>query len=65
MDKEYIQGKIDEIKKEMDDPEVAHGMEDDLYAEFIEHISKREDSLGEMAKLVLTTEGLDFSRWFA
>jgi hypothetical protein len=55
--------KIEEIAK--DDDEVAHSEEDSLREAFIEYISRRNDDLGKKAQLVLLTNEIDFSRWFA
>lgn len=44
------------------DPEYAHIVEDNLYRNFIIHISKRKDKLGKKARLILTSEDIKFPR---
>ncbi|KKL82341.1 hypothetical protein LCGC14_1985690 [marine sediment metagenome] len=65
MNLQEIQDFINVIKSEQKDNEKAHGLEDALRDEFIESISKRKDLLGKKAKLVLSTNKLDFGRWYA
>jgi hypothetical protein len=63
---ERIEERIAAINASAGDPEVAHGLEDALYAEFIQHIANGgTKDLREKAKLVLTTVELDFARWCA
>lgn len=64
MDEKYILEKIEEIKAMAGDDENAHILEDILYADFIEYISKREDHLGKKARLILTTNDIKFARWY-
>lgn len=45
------------------DEEDAHDKEGALYHNFIMSVSKRADSLGEKARLVLTTTDISFTRW--
>ena len=65
MTKKEIQRRIDSIIDVIDDDEVAHCEEDDLRKDFIEYIAKRKDSLGKKARLILTTNELNFARWCA
>ena len=65
MTRQEILKAIEDIKKVADDDEVAHGKDDDLREAFIEYVSKRTDSLGEKAKLILSTNDIDFVRWYA
>ena len=48
------------------DPEAAHGEEDSLYGDVLNAIAtgEAEDAV-EMARLVLTSEDIDFARWYA
>lgn len=63
---EEIQERIDEITAMRGDCEMAHGREDDLYVAFIEHVANSGDEqLAAMARLVLTAEKIDFTRWYA
>ena len=56
---------IDENKT---DPESSHSLEDDLYCEFIEGISKDlydPSELKELATEILKTKEISFERWCA
>jgi hypothetical protein len=68
---EEITKRLDLIKNTNDD-EAQHDMEDELYAYFIRIVSKLEESeelskpeLSELAKLVLTSQNIEFYRWCA
>ena len=67
MTKDQILKEIEEIKKVAahDDDELAHILEEDLYEEFIEYVAKRKDSLGEKARLILSTGEIDFGRHYS
>lgn len=56
---------IEQIKQSAWDYERAHSMEDGLWERFIELVAQRNDDLGELAKLVLTTKDIDFERYYA
>ena len=61
-----IEDFIEKIKcSARDDDESAHSMEDDLREGFIEYIATRKDSLGDKARLILTTNEIEFERWCA
>ena len=45
--------------------EVAHGAEDQLYADFISYVASGGEGLAEKAKLILTTQDIKFARWCA
>lgn len=60
---EEISSRVEEIRAKAEDEEAAHGKEDSLRNDFIEYISKRKDSLGEKAKLILSTNKIKFPRW--
>jgi len=72
---EEINNQIKSIVDNMWDDEVAHSSEDsmitirriiDLREEFIKHIAENgPPELSKMAKLVLSTNNLDFGRWWA
>ena len=63
---ELIQQRIQYIKENANDDEVAHSCEDYLRREFIEYVATLDiPSLAEKAKLVLTTTEIDFERWYA
>ena len=67
--------KIDEIKDRIaeisiQDSEGAHSREDRLYRDFIKYVASDDESLdlhslSHMARLLLTTQKLDFDRWYA
>ena len=64
MNIKQIKGSIQAIKDIQGDYEVAHGMEDDLHIEFINHVAKCEDEdLRLMALEVLKTSKLTFPRY--
>jgi len=65
MKKKDILKAIEGIKNIADDDEMAHSDEDALRESFIEYIATRKDSLGEKARLVLTTNKINFVRWYA
>lgn len=65
MTKEYIKTMIKEIKiyANDDDDEKAHATEDALRNDFIKQLSERNDDTGKLAKLILSTNDIDFNRW--
>ena len=64
---------LDDVKKSLadieamkDDDESAHNAEDALYASFIQHVADTAGGdLAEMAREVLKTADIDFTRWCA
>jgi hypothetical protein len=64
---ENIKNRVQAIKKEADDDENAHGMEDSLYADFITHVAEeyKGTPLGDKAAMVLSTSDISFGRWTA
>ncbi len=60
---------IEEVRYEAninDDDERAHAKEDDLRAEFIKHVADTAGgTLSDMAFMVLSTDNIRFSRWYA
>jgi hypothetical protein len=65
MTKKEILTAIQKIKDERDDDEMQHVYEDNLRNSFIEFVAERKDKLGQLARLVLSTNKLDFARWCA
>ena len=65
MTKKEILTAIQKIKDERDDDEMQHIYEDNLRNSFIEFVAERKDKLGQLARLVLSTNKLDFARWCA
>ncbi len=47
------------------DDERLHRYEDALRDDFIEFVATRDDELGEIAKIILSTNDIYFSRWYA
>jgi len=47
------------------DDERGHSKEDGLRSDFIRFVAEREDELGEIARIVLSTDSFDFARWCA
>lgn len=64
---EKIKKSIEKIEESSDDPESAHSQEDQLYYDFIKFVSKYDPNhdIAKMAKEVLKTEKIDFTRWCA
>jgi hypothetical protein len=66
MTKEDIEKAVQEIKDTNSDAEVAHSLEDGLRERFIDYVaSTAQVELAEMARLVLSTDEIDFPRWCA
>jgi hypothetical protein len=61
---EVIQ-RIQAIKDNEDNYEVAHSLEDRLREDILKAIANGVDNAQELAQLALTTSDLDFSRWCA
>ncbi|MDD5543930.1 MAG: hypothetical protein PHX83_12220 [Acidobacteriia bacterium] len=57
-----IKGFISEIDSVKTDYEKAHALEDELREDFIKEVAKRRDEIGEMAKLILSTNEIEFAR---
>lgn len=61
-----IKNRVEYIREISGDDEAAHSEEDTLQRLFIAYIAEFGPSeLSDMAKEVLTTETIDFERWFA
>ena len=66
MTKETILTSLSKIEQLKGDNEAAHFAEDALHQEFIEHVAAADlGELSEMASLVLSTQEMDFTRWYA
>ncbi|MCK5016933.1 MAG: hypothetical protein KAS32_07655 [Candidatus Peribacteraceae bacterium] len=57
--------RIEHLKEIAGDDEAAHIEEDDLRDDFILYVAKRKDRIGKIAKIILTSEEVQFSRWCA
>ena len=62
---EEIKRRIERIKEKKHDNEMAHVHEDALREDFIKHIAKRKDKIGGLAREILKTNKINFSRWCA
>jgi len=64
-----IQERVQAIRLNQHDDEMAHWLEDDLRRDFIRYIASgmtaNDSQLEEKAQLILTTEELNFCRWCA
>lgn len=70
MTTEEIQERIEKIKSCMGDYENAHSLEDDLRNDFIKYVSEHPElsyykGLATRARLILSTNDLDFPRYCA
>ena len=65
MKKSEILEAVEGIRVISNDAEAAHSQEDSLRELFIEYIATRKDSLGEKAKIILSTNEIEFERWCA
>lgn len=66
MDLLQIEKRVKIIEQSKNEEEIAHGMEDALYRAFICHIAKKGNSEQiEMAKAILKTKQIKFSRYCA
>jgi hypothetical protein len=57
--------RVERIRASRGDDEAAHSMEDGLYREFITEVALSDHPLAGVAKIVLTTQDIEFSRWCA
>lgn len=67
MNRQEIVKAVEHIKlvSSQGDDEEAHYEEDALRNKFISYLAERSDNIGELAKIILSTKDLDFSRWYA
>ena len=67
MTRAEISARLDELRNIADDPEAAHGREDELMRDFIRHVATvaPDTECGQMAALVLMSSNIRFSRWYA
>jgi hypothetical protein len=64
---EEIRKRVQQIEDVVWDNEKAHGLEDDLYLDFIRFVEKMttDDTIGNLAAEVLKAADVEFSRWTA
>jgi hypothetical protein len=65
MSPEDVAVRVDAIALFQEDPEVAHGMEDELYLDVLEAIASGAPEAGRLAQRALRARSLDFPRWDA
>lgn len=65
MTTEEIEAKIEGIRTGAGDYEVAHAMEDELQRDFIRYVATLGIPISSKAKLVLSTDKIDFPRYCA
>jgi hypothetical protein len=58
-----IHTRLNAIAANTNDPETARKLEHHLYEDFIHHVADDGATLGELARLVLTSKAIDFPRW--
>jgi len=57
---------LEDIEENKDDCEIAHGMQDGLNEDFIEHVAEVDKGLlGRKAKMVLRSRDIDFLKYYA
>ena len=67
MDIKEVNERVQDINDSIRDREIAHALEDKLHRDFIFFIAQgyAGTEVGDMARAVLTTQSLDFSRYCA
>jgi hypothetical protein len=60
-----IRTRVARIEAIRHDDEVAHSMEDDLYADVLRAIANGAENAAELAREALRTGDIDFARWTA
>lgn len=66
MDIEECKMRVRDISARACDDESAHILEDSLYADFVRYVAEKSSGeLAEMAKEILKTGDIKFSRWYA
>ena len=65
MTPEEARKRVQDIRDASGDDEVAHGMEDGLYVDFVRFIASQEGPHAATAREILKTLDLDFARWCA
>jgi hypothetical protein len=58
--------RVQEIRANSDDPEMAHGQEDDLHQDALHAIAEGnyEETAADLARAALQTLEIKFSRWY-
>jgi len=65
--REDIKKYIDGIREAIQDPEIAHSIEDDLYHDFVRFVSKyaENEKMRMLAEEVLKSENIDFPKYYS
>jgi len=56
---------VEFIKEHAFDDAVPHLEDDELRNLFIFELSRRDDDIGEIARILLSTNAIDFFRWYS
>jgi hypothetical protein len=62
---EEVRRQVEELRAHHDDPEGAHGDEDQLHEDVLRAIADGAPNAAELAALALQTIDIDFPRWYA
>jgi hypothetical protein len=64
---EQIEARVKEVSDCANDSEHAHRLEDSLHLDFINYVAtlSEQPELAAKAKLVASTDNMQFSRWYA
>ena len=65
MDIQTIKKRIEEIRELRSDYKLAHGLEDNLYIDFIKYIARQKGEYAKEAREILKTDKIDFNRYCA
>lgn len=60
-----VKERIEGIKEVVYDDETAHILEDNLYHDFVEYVAQEKGKAARIARLILTTDKIEFCRWCA
>jgi DNA invertase Pin-like site-specific DNA recombinase len=67
VDASQVRQRVQAIADQVDDPEAAHSLEDDLFADVLTIIAQesRDDHARALAGAALEARKIEFERWFA
>lgn len=65
MDVDQVRNRVRHIDNIRRDDEAAHGEEDSLHKDVLEHIAQGAPRAAELAQEALKTKNIDFARWCA
>lgn len=61
MTKDDALAAVEAIREVADDPEVAHGKEVELCRDFVAFVAQRNDELGEIARVILSSDDIEIA----